>query len=80
MSAFVLEAAMKSVSASTGSGLPSSFTPSPPSKTTFPPSIRLKPTPGTPSCFIPFSTNAFSVAIRVASSGCAFFPAKVSRE
>ena len=47
VSAFVFEAAMKSVSASTGALLPSSRTPRPPSKTALPAWISEKPTPGT---------------------------------
>ena len=77
--AFVLDAAMKSVSLSTFAGLPSSFTPRPPSHTTLPPSMNARPTPGTSSCFMPSATNFFSVSMRAASSGCALRPANVSR-
>ncbi len=79
MSAFVFDAIAKSVFAFTGSGTPRSLTPSPPSVTTFPPSMRLKPTPGTSKSFIPVERKSFRAAIIFASTGCAFFPANVSR-
>lgn len=79
MSAFVFEAIMKSVSASTGVALPSSRTPKPPAKTTFPSWTIPTDTPGIPSSFRPVSTNRLSSPRRAWSSRFAFFPANVSR-
>lgn len=69
----VLEAAMKSVSAFTSSGLPNSRTPRPPSKTTRPLSRSASEAPGMSSFFIEASTKLFSSAmlseVRGAPSG-----------
>ena len=79
VSAFVLDAIMKSVFASTAVALPSSRTPRPPAKTSLPPWMIPSPTPGTPSSLRPVSTNFTSSDRRVLSILFACLPAKDSR-
>ena len=70
---------MNSVSASTGSGLPSSRTPNPPANTTLPPWIRPMATPGAPVVARALSTKSVICLIRSASSACGLRPANDSR-